>query len=501
MRAFIYPRVSTEEQAEGYSLDAQRRAMKEFCARKEWQIVAEYADEGKSARSDNIEKRPGFKRMLEDVEAGLADVILVHKIDRFARNIRITFECLELLARHNVAFVSVTQPDLDYTRPEGRLFMGMMATLAQYYSDNLSQETKKGKAERKAQGLYNGHIPWGMMKGGDGIPVANPETIGGLHRAFDLASEGRSDRDIAQALNDAGFRTNGNRGNNPFTKDTVRAILRNRFYLGELPGERPSAAAPPKHGAVIERALWDAAQEARERRATTGRDTVRQGARVYSLSGLAVCGHCGGKLRIQNGTGRPRLFCAKRLQEGTCTYRSAFLDRYEEQLSTYLAGFIIPENYRERLKFFVAGEAKQAAIEATVQRRRLERQLENNKVLYRLGDIELAEYKNERDRLQRQLAALTAGGTAEDGRLAQFAKLLAEVKQAWQRASHEQRNQLARLVFDEVIIKDDRVAAVKPRPELASFFVIDCQVRGGEVNTGGSDGIRTRGLCLDRAAC
>lgn len=98
---------------------------------------------------------------MEDAEAGLLDVVVVHKLDRFARNIRATFEGLELLARHNVKFVAVAQ-DVDYTEPEGRMFMGMLATLAQYYSDNLAQKTRKGKAERKAQGLYNGCIPFEM---------------------------------------------------------------------------------------------------------------------------------------------------------------------------------------------------------------------------------------------------------------------------------------------------------------------------------------------------
>ncbi|HEU5422053.1 MAG TPA: recombinase family protein, partial [Nitrolancea sp.] len=253
MRAGIYFRVSSEEQVDGYSLDAQQRALLDYCAAREWTVVEEYADEGKSARTDKLERRPAFKRMMVDAQAGALDVVVVHKIDRFARNIRVTFECLELLARYHVAFVAVAQPDLDYTRAEGRLFMGMMATLAQYYSDNLSQETKKGKAERKTQGLYNGHIPFGMIKGPDGVPVANPDTIAGLRLAFQQAAKGQSDRQIAQALNLAGYRTTGLRTGKPelFSKDTVRTMLQNHFYLGELPGERPANAAPVQHQPVI----------------------------------------------------------------------------------------------------------------------------------------------------------------------------------------------------------------------------------------------------------
>ena len=112
-------------------------------------------------------------------------------------------------------------------------------------------ETKKGKTERKAQGLYNGLLPFGVTKGEDGLPVANPETHPGLLLAFTLAAAGKTDREIAHALNDAGYRTTGNRGSNPFTKDTVRPMLQNRFYLGELP-DGEGGWIPGKHEPFID---------------------------------------------------------------------------------------------------------------------------------------------------------------------------------------------------------------------------------------------------------
>src|ERR671916_1449482 len=85
-RAVLYLRVSSEEQIQGYSLDAQERAGRAWCHQHGAQLVGMYTDEGRSARSDDIAKRPDFRRMLVDVEAGLADVVVVHKLDRFARN-------------------------------------------------------------------------------------------------------------------------------------------------------------------------------------------------------------------------------------------------------------------------------------------------------------------------------------------------------------------------------------------------------------------------------
>ncbi len=157
MRAGIYARVSSDEQVDGFSLDAQRRAMLDFCATKEWNVEVEYIDEGKSARGDELSKRPAFQRMMADVSARRIDVVVVHKLDRFARNIRVTFEQFQILQRHRVLFASVSEQGFDFTTPMGQVILSVLAAFAQYYSDNLAAEVRKGKAERKAQGFTMGY--------------------------------------------------------------------------------------------------------------------------------------------------------------------------------------------------------------------------------------------------------------------------------------------------------------------------------------------------------
>jgi site-specific DNA recombinase len=488
LRAGTYVRVSSEEQVDGFSLDAQRRVLLDHCASRGWQVVREYADEGKSARGDQIAHRPAFRQMIEDAEAGLLDIVVVHKLDRFARNMRVTLEYLELLDRHNVRFVAVAQ-DFDLTRPEGRMFMGLLASLAQYYSDNLSLETKKGKSERKAQGLYNGHLPFGMIKGEDGAPVPDSATIEGLRLAFKFAADGCSDRTIAQHLNAAGYRTTGTHGANVFSKDTVRALLQNRFYLGELPGERPASASPVRHQAVIEHEIWEAAQEARERRATTARGTVPRKATTYSLSGLGICAQCGSTIHIQPGRGRPRAYCSGRRQGHDCSARSTVLATLEQQISAYLATFHIPPDFQERLRAYVAQEAT-GARDAATQRSRMEAQLARLKDLYVMGDIDRQSYLSERDELQRELALLDARERGNGTRLTGLATILNNVAAGWEAARPEQRNRMARLLFEEVLVNSKRIEAVKPRPELAGFFLLDFQERAGRTHmyrTGGPD--------------
>ena len=111
--------------------------------------------------------------MLEDAEAGHFDVLVVHKLDRFARNLRVTLEALDRLDKAGLAFVSISE-NMDFSTPIGKVVLATLAAFAQYYFDNLSWETEKGKQERKRQRLYTGWLPFVLKKGPDGLPVPDP---------------------------------------------------------------------------------------------------------------------------------------------------------------------------------------------------------------------------------------------------------------------------------------------------------------------------------------
>ena len=262
VRAALYGRVSSEEQVEGYSLDAQCRAFRTLLEGRGWTSYKEYMEEGRSAHSDDIRKRPVFKEAIDDALAGKYDVFVVHKIDRFAGKLRVTLEYFEKLGKSGVGFVSI-QNQIDYSTPSGKFMLVMQGGLAELYSDNTSEEVKKGLAERKAQGLFNGCLPFGVIKGTDGIPVANPETNEGLLLAFELSAQGKSDREVDQALNAKGYRTAGNRGNHPFSNSSVRWIITNRFYLGYLPDGKGWTEG--RHQPFIEKEVWDQARDPQQK--------------------------------------------------------------------------------------------------------------------------------------------------------------------------------------------------------------------------------------------
>jgi site-specific DNA recombinase len=467
MKAALYARVSSEEQVEGYSIDAQRRAFQTMVEGRGWTAYREYVEEGKSARTDNINRRPAFKEMVADALAKKFDVLVVHKLDRFSRNLRVTLEYFDKLSKAGVTFLSINE-QMDFSTPWGNLALTLLGGLAQFYSDNLSQETKKGWAERRAQGLYCGLLPFGAMKGEDGVPIANANTYSGLVVAFDMASQGKTDREVAQALNTAGYRTAGNRGNRPFAKDSVRDMLKNRFYLGELP-DGNGGWLKGKHQPFINREVFDRAQGERAKRRHAASDRIKARAQTYSLSGLIWCKYCLSKMHIhQNSMGRPRVYCGSKARGFDCESKSTFLQVYEAQIRWYLETFIIPEDYRR--KIVEAHRKLQSAYEDPDKRRaRLEATLERLGKRYDWGHIKQDNYLAEYDEIQKQLRELVP---AEDRikNLDKLAHFLGNVADAWKEGNQEQRNKMAGVLFAQIWIEDNKVVEVKPRDELRPFF-------------------------------
>lgn len=187
------------------------------------------------------------------------------------------------------------------------------------------------------------------MKGEDGIPVPYPDTYPGLVLAFALAAEGKTNREVAKVVNTKGYRTAGNMGNRPFSKDTVAGILQNRFYIGQLP-DGNGGWIKAKHQPLVTEELFNMAQQQRERRRHSKNGSIVSKARTYSLTGLVWCGICRSKAGIHKGyRGKPRVYCRERTQGADCNCKATFLEIYEAQIEWYLENFVIPEDYQERI--------------------------------------------------------------------------------------------------------------------------------------------------------
>ena len=520
--AGLYVRVSSKEQVEGYSLDAQRRACRDFCTLRGYTVVTEYADEGISAHTDNIAKRPGFARMLADAEAGQFNIIVVHKMDRFARKLRIALECLERLGKSQVGVVSISEPNLDFSTPQGFLFLSMLGALAEWYSRNLAVETAKGWAERKQKGLYAGRLPFGAAKGEDGVPVPDTQSIDangritsnheGLILAFERAAEGATDSEVAETLNMAGYRPLAYARRARFTREAARTILQNRFYVGELPiGKRGSAGwLQGAHEPLISPDLFDAVRRQRSRRATAPNpDRVNKGAHVSAVSGLTHCAECGEPMHRE---GNGRLSCWGRRQAQGCRAPTAALRIVEDELGAYLRGLRFPDDARQRI-FDAFRQAKPETTERERQRQAAEGQLRRLGDLFVLGDLPKAEYETRRQQLRAELSRLEeTEAHARPEILEQLQRYLLDAGAAWDDAEPAQRNRLARALFEVILVRDRHIAAVRPRPEFQPYFVLaeettepshqsDETALSQEGSGGGLEGIRTPDLQRDRLAC
>ena len=472
VKASLLARVSSEEQVQGYSLDAQRRAFRALVQARGWTIYKEYIEEGRSAHTDDIRKRPDLKEAIDEAEAGEYDVLVVHKIDRFARKLRFTLEYFEKLGKAGVGFVSI-ENQIDYSTPSGKFMLAMQGGLAELYSDNLGQEVKKGLYERRAQSLYLGLLPFGVAKGDDSIPEPHPDTHPGLSMAFQLGSVGKSDREIARTLNAAGYRTAGNQGNRLFSKDTVRGLLTNRFYIGEI-SDGNGGWINAKHDRLIPIELFDAAMAARSRNRHNPAKNTRADTHVSSLSGVARCYQCGATLRTMRNRGVARLVCNTRLKRGECSQKSARLDTYEAQLQDYLQAFHIPDDYREKL--LDLQQKLTSAYDDTADRLKQLNAAKNRlKELYTWGDITRSDYLSQSRGIDDEIQSMKRPQN-DDRSLGKLAQFLRDAALAWQEANQEQRNKLARTLFDGIWIEKQRVLGVTPRPELKPFF--DLQYTG-----------------------
>ena len=160
-KAYVYTRVSTEMQVEGFSLDGQLSEIKEFCSRNNYTIVDEYSDKGKSGAT--IAKRDDFKRMLQDIELRKdgVDFVVVYKLSRFGRSLVDIMNSLQILNDNGVALRTVDGA-INTSDTMGRLITSILAAVAEMELDNIHEQTFLGRQQKAREGRWNGGFaPYG----------------------------------------------------------------------------------------------------------------------------------------------------------------------------------------------------------------------------------------------------------------------------------------------------------------------------------------------------
>ena len=301
MNVIVWARVSSREQREGYSIDAQLRSARERAEKNGWSITREFVV-AESARRGA--ERVAFNQMLEWLQANARKqgirAILSHKLDRVCRNMRDAVRLQELEDRCGVQLAFVENQF--GPGAAGALSFNVMAAVAQYYSDNLRTEVLKGLDEKVRQGWPIGSAPFGYMntKNKDEPVIPHPQESQTLIRIFELYSTGSvTFKQLADILEREGhvYRPSQKR----FGRTALSYILSNRFYIGEL--RRGTQIHPGRHKLLIARQTFDACQDV-----LAGRNRRTGDPQIPLAGGLFRCAHCGQSItgekirrRLRNG--------------------------------------------------------------------------------------------------------------------------------------------------------------------------------------------------------
>jgi site-specific DNA recombinase len=150
-KCYIYTRVSTAMQVDGYSLDAQKEKLKRYADYEEMEIVGEYSDEGHSGK--NINGRPEFVRMLQDIENCKDDVsyVLVFKLSRFGRNAADVLNSLQLMQDFGVNLICV-EDGINSAKESGKLMISILSAVAELERENILVQTMEGRRQKAREG-------------------------------------------------------------------------------------------------------------------------------------------------------------------------------------------------------------------------------------------------------------------------------------------------------------------------------------------------------------
>lgn len=314
-KVYIYTRVSTAMQIDGYSLDAQKARMKAFADYNDYEIVGEYEDAGKSGKS--IEGRFEFNRMMEDIKSGKDGVafVLVFKLSRFGRNAADVLSTLQVMQDFGVNLICV-EDGIDSSKDAGKLMISVLSAVAEIERENIRVQTMEGRIQKAREGKWNGGFaPYGYQLV-DGKLEINEEEAPAIRTIFDqyvhtdIGSNG-----IAKYLENHGIhKIQRQNGKNPlFDSHLIRLILKNPVYCGKIAyGRRKTEKVHGTrndyhlveqdnyilvdglHEPIVTEEVWQAAQVKLLAQAKKYEHVNRgKDERTHLLSGIVKCPICG----------------------------------------------------------------------------------------------------------------------------------------------------------------------------------------------------------------
>ncbi len=339
MRIATYTRISTDEDHQPYSLEAQAAKLKAYADSQDaWRIARRFSDQASGATLE----RPGLERALREAEAKRFDLLLVYRVDRLSRSVRGLAQILDQLDKAGVLFRSATEP-FDTASSAGRMMVQMLGVFAEFERATIVERVIAGMERKAARGEWTGGaLPFGYRLDDERRHLEpDPAEAAVVREIFARYSERLEGAQmIGRWLSERGYRTKNGK---PFNPQAVLTILRNRAYLGEIFFRGTNHPAP--HEPLIDRPLFERAQAILQER---GEDHSlrRSNTSDYLLTGLVKCARCGKRYigAAANGNGgRYRYYvCFSRQRYGrnTCDAQSLPADELEQAILDQLADLL-----------------------------------------------------------------------------------------------------------------------------------------------------------------
>ena len=507
MTAVAYIRVSDTSQIDGHSLDAQDRLFRELCLKRGWTAGKVYREEGRSAHSDSLSKRPVFRQLLEDAARGQFDVVVVHTLDRWARNLKVLLETVSILSQHGVGLVSITE-NLDWSTPEGRLVARTVGSFSEFFSDMLGTHVKKGISERAHLGLHLGGIPFGyepcwVRVDGERRHRCDPEHPGGVHlveseaavvsEMFRSYATGTATlAGLAIWLNDRGFRTRNTKklagpdgvlvaGPRLFTTASIRGILHNPFYAGLV--KHKDEVYQGSHKGLVPLETFDLVQLTLRKNSGRSRTLAARPEREYLLKGIIRCAYCLMPMWAQTCKSGQRFYrehrASRSLEDCVSAGGSIKCRLPDEQIGRIVSAIELGPAWQKQILAIISVQDEVERVQE--ERKKAQHKLKRLGKAFVDGVYDEPDYQRQRRLLELELESLVvpeADAAEEAGNLIQ------QLPELWEGATLSERRQLLLTMLDGIYVdaKEARaIVALKPKPAFKALFQIATTKEGSGV--------------------
>lgn len=285
-----YVRVSSDSQTENYSIPQQKKMLEDFCSAKGWDLIKIYVDGGFTGANTD---RPALQELMKN--AGLYDLVLVYKFDRFSRSQKDMLTLLDKLAETKTKFTSI-QEGFDTSTPIGVAMLGVMASFAQLERETIKERMKLGRKGRTEKGLWRAgsNVPTGYDYVNGHLVIREDEAVQ-IRKIFELFLQGWTINKIRQYMHE----NYTNRYSSWAQSSAVSTVLRNPLYIGLLPSRAEGKSYKGEHEPIIDEVTFKKAQQLLNARSEKVGDHISHPFRAKNLLiGFIYCGQCGGRVSV-----------------------------------------------------------------------------------------------------------------------------------------------------------------------------------------------------------